>query len=231
MWLGALAQVGYEFPPLKRRHRNVAVMGQFNYADKPSIVRDVIYWTQKNRERFDTVVAAGPFSRRQMKEFEDNSIIAVSSHIDGDDNVFKGYFSPLDNLKSRLLSFKDSSKIEGVIYTHDDGILNVTELSRSEYPFPTDQIIAINSFHYARKRYRIFPDGHLETVNKQKSFDSITDKYDILPLTPWDHTVQPHCDGGQIKLAKDPASTKYQENDGSILFLQWVQSDFMFVPT
>eukprot|EP00979_Chaetoceros_neogracilis_P008868 scaffold1987_cov236-Chaetoceros_neogracile.AAC.8 len=76
MWLGALAQVGYEFPPLKRRHRNVAVMGQFNYADKPSIVRDVIYWTQKNRERFDTVVAAGPFSRRQMKKFEDNSIIA-----------------------------------------------------------------------------------------------------------------------------------------------------------
>lgn len=37
MWLGALVQAGYSFPTIKRRFRNVAVMGQFNYADSPSV--------------------------------------------------------------------------------------------------------------------------------------------------------------------------------------------------
>ena len=48
-WLGALIQSGYEFPPLKRRFRNAAVMGQFNYTDSPSLVNDVIFWSQKQQ--------------------------------------------------------------------------------------------------------------------------------------------------------------------------------------
>ncbi|KAL9178473.1 hypothetical protein ACHAXT_003803, partial [Thalassiosira profunda] len=48
LWLQALAQVGYDFPSLKRRHRNVVLMGQFNYADSESTVDDVIFWTQKH---------------------------------------------------------------------------------------------------------------------------------------------------------------------------------------
>lgn len=47
-WLGVLIEFGYQFPSFKGRHRNVAVMGQFNYADSKSIVTDVIFWTQKN---------------------------------------------------------------------------------------------------------------------------------------------------------------------------------------
>lgn len=92
-------------------------------------------------------------------------------------------------------AFKNSSKIEGIIYTHNDGTLNVTELSSGEYyPFPTDQIIATTGLANIRTKnktnkkgqnklaYRIFPDGHSETVNTQKSFDSITDVYGNLHL-------------------------------------------------
>jgi hypothetical protein len=46
----------------------VAVMGQFNYADRPTVVEDVIFWTQKNRERFATVVAAQP-SKTSRKDY------------------------------------------------------------------------------------------------------------------------------------------------------------------
>ena len=51
-WLGTLQQqqIEYKFPPLKRRFRNVAVMGQFNYADSPNTCNNVIFWAQKHRE-------------------------------------------------------------------------------------------------------------------------------------------------------------------------------------
>lgn len=250
-WLGALDQAGYTFPALKRRYRNVAVMGQFNYADGPSVVDDVIFWTQKNRERFDTVVAAGPFSEDHMLAFEENSIDAISNHNDitklDEHGLGAGYYTPLENLKDTLLRFKDSDKIEGVAYAHDDGILNATELSQGAYPFPADKIIAPgdgpsnNRYADVRKMkpksqpfkssYRIFPDGHLEDFRKTKSFNSINELVDGVPLHKWDHYTRKYCGIGQTELAKDPDSARYREEDGSILFPPYSQADFMFVPT
>jgi len=250
-WLGALDQAGYKFPALKRRYRNVAVMGQFNYADKPTVVDDVIFWTQKNRERFDTVVVAGPFGEKQMLAFEENSIDAISNFNDtiGEDFDAAGYFTPLENLKNTLIRFKDSTKIEGVMYVHDDGIMNVTELSEGAYPFPADKIIATDDwnlpdpyryidirkhkkpYHANKCSYRIFPDGHLEDLRNQNSYDSIQELNEGVRLNPWTHWTADYCGGGQTSLAKDPESARYREDDGSILFLPFVQADFMFVPT
>eukprot|EP00979_Chaetoceros_neogracilis_P002518 scaffold433_cov260-Chaetoceros_neogracile.AAC.45 len=110
--------------------------------------------------------------------------------IDAIDRVFKpllmiftvmGQFNYTDSGILALLTidnaFKDSSKIEGIIYTYNDGTLNVTELSSGEYPFPTDQIIATTGLANIRTKnktnkkgqnkfaYSIFPDGHSEMVN------------------------------------------------------------------
>jgi len=80
-------------------------MGQFNYADSPSLVNDVIFWSQKQREMFETVVVvAGPFSIDQMMEFEAHSIQAFSNHNDGELN---GFFTPTENLMSTLVHFKN----------------------------------------------------------------------------------------------------------------------------
>jgi Protein of unknown function, DUF288. len=246
-WLGALSEIGYDFPPLKRRFRNVAVMGQFNYADNPSIVNDVIFWTQKNLERFHTVIAAGPFNKDQMKALADNSIHAISNHNDtviGNTTQEAGYYTPLENLKNTLLYFKNSSKIEGVLYAHDDAILNITQLSNGQYPFPSDSFISNRFFHMrlatseakdmklANKfSYRIFPDGHLEDFLKTASFHSIEDMYHNLPLKQWPVTMSSCCGQGQTELAKDPESAMYREKDGSILFSRFLQSDALFVPT
>jgi hypothetical protein len=245
-WLGTLSQIGYEFPPLKRRFRNVAVMGQFNYADNPSTVDDVIFWAQKNMERFHTVLAAGPFSADQMKILADNSIHAISNHNDTviGDTTQVGYYSPLENLKNTLLYFKNSQKIEGVLYAHDDAILNITELSNGQYPFPADSFISNRFFHMRlatskakdvklanKYSYRIFPDGHLENFSRTASFDSIEDMYHNLPLKQWPVTMSSYCGLGQTELAKDPDSAIYREEDGSILFSRFLQSDALFVPT
>lgn len=235
MWLRALAQVGYKYPPLKRRYRNVAVMGQFNFADNETTINDVIYWTQKTREYFQTVVAVGPFSNSQMKAFQDESIIAKSN--DYDHNAQKGFFSPLGNLRDMLLAFKNSTMIDGVLYAHDDAILNITELSQGQYPFPTSKIM--HTFPAIRVRdgiapegrfvYRAFPDGHFEPIDKNVSFESLDSMF--RGRIRWYHAFKPYCSGGQILLAQDPSSLKYRESDGSMLFPQNGQSDFMFVPT
>lgn len=171
-----------------------------------------------------------------MKIFEENSVHAISNHIDGADSDYAGWFSPFDSLKNVLLSFSNSSKIEGVLYTHDDGILNVTELSGGEYPFPTQDIIAstgIGSTQFVdirsikdetkkknakRLSYRIFADGHTETFDKFLSFGSLDEMYSKYLCTDWKHTTLGHCGGGQTELARDPASAIFRQEDGSILF-------------
>ena len=248
-WLGALDQAGYDFPLLKRRHRNVAVMGQFNYANRSSTVDDVIFWTQKNRELFHTVLAAGPFSEDQMQALGDNSIDAISNHNDtvgGDAFVEAGFYTPFENLMNTLLRFKNSEQIEGVIYAHDDGIVNMTELSGGAYPFPTHDIVFtghpklyqhqnVRTMKHKKKAnkmsYRIYPDGHLEDFLKTSTYGTIKELYDGVPLHNWDNTFQKYCGIGQTELAKDPDSAVYREEDGSILFSPFSQADFMFVPT
>jgi hypothetical protein len=246
-WLGALIQIGYSFPVMKPRFRNVAVMGQFNYASSPSSVNDVIFWTQKNRERFHTVIVAGTFSPDQVLLLEANSIKAISNHNDTKiygNSLEIGYYTPLENLKNTLLHFKDSEKIEGVLYAHDDAIMNFTELTKGEYPFPSDKFISDRVLHMRKKvlseeeakfanhfTYRIFPDGHLENFRKARSFSSIVEMYNKQPLAHWGHTINRHCGLGQTELAKDPDSAVYREEDGSILFSRFLQSDALFVPT
>ena len=99
----------------------MAVMGQFNYADQPTVVDDVIFWTQKQREKFATVVAAAPFNDEQITSLEANSISVRKSH-----HADSGLFTPLLNHMNLVREFMDSNTIDGVIYAHDDGILNVT---------------------------------------------------------------------------------------------------------
>uniref|UniRef100_A0A6S8YTD0 Uncharacterized protein n=1 Tax=Chaetoceros debilis TaxID=122233 RepID=A0A6S8YTD0_9STRA len=257
-WIGALYQIGYEFPPLKRRFRNVAVMGQFNYADKPSVFHDVMFWVQKNREQFDTVLAAGPFSEDQMSSFKEHSIDVVQGKDD------RGFYSPLENQMNTLLRFKDSDKVDGVIYVHDDGIMNVTELSQGKYPFPHNDIIGSGDgysymdirhapsmlptsdgvFKYNAKRvndtmyiernnlaYRVFSDGHIEDFDKTVNFTDLRSAMSEIGLNKWHHFKRAFCGPAQVKVAMDTESKVFREDDGSVLIPPYVQADFLFVPT
>ena len=256
MWLTVLSQHGYEFPPLKRRFRNVAVMGQFNYADSDNLYDEIVFWAQKHREYFENVIAAGPFSNDQIEVLGQYSIEAIASTPPNGRRV-DGYYGPVENLMNALLLFKNSSKIEGVLYAHDDTVLNVTELSQGLYPFPTNTIIgntkkmSVHEMSYTDVRtakdkkqanelsYRIFPNGTFADFNKTVFGADINTLFDNVPnfYHRWGLVRQPYCAGsrrqgkGNILLANDTDSAKYQEDDGSILFPSFTQADFLFVPT
>lgn len=253
LWFAALYQIGYKFPSLRRRFRNVAVMGQFNYADSPSIINDVIFWSQKYREYFDTTIAAGPFSDDQVRILSAHSVRAIQSsdHTKGT----RGHYQPHENLGKALLMFQNSSSIQAVLYAHDDALVNVTELSQECYPFPTHQIIGNtklmgkDEFSYADPRaindstynalqdiankvsYRMYPNGTCSNLDKTKFFDSFAELYHGQPLMPWNEYLRKRCAGGQQKLAMDSFANKYREDDTSIIFPSYTQADFLFVPT
>jgi Protein of unknown function, DUF288. len=251
-WLGALQQIGYAFPPLKRRYRNVAVMGQFNYADHPNLIDNVIFWAQKHREYFHSVIAAGPFSDEQVIELAENSIEVIVSSLNGRKH---GHYDPYENLMAALQLFKNSSTIEAVLYAHDDTLLNITELSQGMYPFPTNDIIGNtklmerDEFSYGDPReavmsndyeirywanstcYRMYPNGTVSSFDNTLSFDSFREFYAKVPSSKWNMYLQGYCSGAQMNLAKDPESAKFLENDGSMLFPSYTQADFLLVPT
>ena len=125
MWLEALRQVGYEFPKLKmRKYRNVAVMGQFNYADDN--IDAVIFWHQKYLETFKEVLVAGPFNDNQAAELNRHSIKVIQGRDD------KGFVSPYENQMKALMQYKENEKIDGVLYVHDDGVMNMTEITQGK---------------------------------------------------------------------------------------------------
>ena len=251
MWLSALRQAGYQFPPLKRRYRNVAVVGQFNYADSSSTVQDVTFWMQKMTERFATAAVAGPFTSKQMQIFNEMGIKAYQN-----EKCDRGFYTPIKNLLAAVQDFRTSSPpIEGVLIAHDDLLLNVTELSKGQYPFPTDEIIVANQFSaepgdlnplvggYGDIRnlqsqaeiesaspyfYRIFPDGHFEDFMKTNSYDTFQGLKEGVPLKNWPYTE--NCVKAQLNLVKDSDSSIYSEDDGSIVFKQKGQSDWAFIP-
>ena len=136
------------------------------------------------------------------------------------------------------MSFKNSTKIDGVLYAHDDVILNETELSLGRYPFESSKIIhnMVNDrSNPTNLAFRAFPDGHVESFNKEhpgSSYANVSDFYAHANMT-WPHFLDlgPYCAQGLVNLAKDPNSRQCDESDGSSLFIGQGQSDFMFVPS
>jgi len=243
LWLGALQQVGYEFPPLKRRHRNVAVLGKFNYADSPQVVNDVLFWTQKTRERFTAVLVAGPFSDEQRHELEAHSIEVLICRDD------RGFYSPTESLRDVMVRYQNDNKIEAILYAHDDALVNVTHLTQGGvYPFPTDAFIVNwkDNYEYIDPRsvedlrnrtalvnsvtYRIFPDGRYQDLFQTKTYKNASSLYNGVPLLRWGRFIEQHCIPAQTKMAQDPASAVYREDDGSLLIMSRVRADFLFVP-
>ena len=251
-------------PPLRPRVSNVVVMGQFNYGHIP--VRNIIFWVQKYLEYFSHVTVRGPFSDKTLEDLSSQGILAYS----GPDE--SGYWAPLQNLMQTLIDVESqnreaesqdrdspslqprhSYKIEGVMYVHDDGILNMTRIfskaatmNQQKYRhgvFPTKVIMTSSEFTDPRSdilqqersvTYKIFPNGSLFSVMERTEIETyattLTDfaKFEAFIKPLWPHFRA--CLRGQLKLTQNPSSARYRESDGSILFSTNAQSDFLYVP-
>jgi hypothetical protein len=271
LWMSALAEVGYEFPrmppPSRRRIKDVVLMGQFNFPtiaavntnnrndrnDEERVKTDLLFWYQKWRQRFDTVVLRGPFPEHLAGDFRANHEVDVRptrQRLLSD----KGFVSPMDNLLSTLKQYKNDSKINGVLYVHDDMLVNTTRIfggssnTKSQGTGSSeDRTRTIYATHHLRTSFRIHPSSS-STIDEENNTSS-TNLYYSTPdgfrsdnstellehLEPWPFNWI--CMDTFSKVAKDPRSRPFLEHDDTnggnpfLLVPGHAQSDFFYVPT
>ncbi len=122
---------------------NIALLGQFNY-DVPA--DRVVSWVQIWSKYFSTISVVGPFSRRTYSTLRH---AGIDIHLGAKD---KGCVSPVKNLMEALQ--RAPAEIDAVIYIHDDGLLNLTNLSQGQSQIPTDRVIG-NLAHIQNRTYSI----------------------------------------------------------------------------
>jgi len=135
-WLQALIDIGYEFATLRQRRQihNVVLMGQFNFASKHT-VKEAVFWTQKWRRWFRNVVVAGPFDRPAIELLQQHKIEALAGADD------EGWVSPMQNFARTLKNYANNSNIDGVLYLHDDALLNMGPFLNQPLLEGTDDVI------------------------------------------------------------------------------------------
>jgi hypothetical protein len=220
-----------------RRYDNVVLVGQFNYNSNAD---SVIFWVQKWREVFGHVIVRGPFKESNLSILHSHGINAVWGRDD------HGYYSPMENLMLSLMEYNNTPGIDGVLYLHDDALLDILEMTGSQYPFPAENIIVSSkkkktkqdfpfSYHDFRTiddvqalapyTYRILADGTYITLNgtKYKQWSGLKKS-----LFPW--YWYPKCIPALTKVSADARSAKYKLPDGTFLVPSPAQADMLFVP-
>jgi len=270
LWLSALAEIGYTFPklqpPSRRRIKDVVLMGQFNFpsiADAEShnqqerndlerVKTELLFWYQKWRQRFDTVVLRGPFPKYLVEDFRKNHEIDIK-RTKKKLLIDEGFVSPMDNLLSTLKQYERHPKINGVLYVHDDMLVNVTNIffgdgKGDNIPDRTSTILATHD-NPSGLSFRIHPPS-ASTSSVGNNTGAVTELYYSMPngfrsdnftefyehLDYWEFNWL--CLDKFTEVAKDPRSKPFlendQDNDGDEPFLlvpTRYQSDFLYVPT
>ena len=231
LWLAALEESGYSFPmPLasRKRHDRIVLMGQFNYANQ---VSSVMFWAQKWRAHFKTVVVYGPFSSKQLKKLNTHGISAYQSRNDS------GFYSPMENLKNTLQQFKSVSAVDAVLYIHDDALMNVTNVLAG---IPASNAVIVSRHpsiagNRTRSRkdllsmsYTLHPGGWFSKIDGTYTKSSKRLKA-TLRSWPWTDS----CMKGFLSVYKDPKTRQYGylEEKGNFLVPPFGQSDFMLIST
>ena len=127
-------------------------MGQFNKASSTSTKR-VLFWRQKFLPHFAEVAVAGDFSEDVRYELQSFGVVVVPVSTSTKSTIFQdsmsttsirndtgrngkqhdmGYYSPMEHLLWTLQYYSNRNKetsrqVEGVLYIHDDALVNVSE--------------------------------------------------------------------------------------------------------
>lgn len=193
---------------------------------------DLLFWHQKWRQRFQNVVLRGPFPKDVVNDLSNNhdlNIHFTKRDLAGD----SGFISPSDNLLSTLIEYEHHSDINGVLYVHDDMLLNVTNIfdgidrKKTILHSPHVHFVKIHPLGTVKEAALVYtaPDG-VSTENKAE--------------------ILGHMEGGHFnslcldqlsEVAKDPRSKAYLEKDEMIqdgkpfMSFSFGQADFVYVPT
>ena len=223
LWLSALLEINYEFPSQKRqRLDHTVLMGQFNYPQSTPLI---LSWHQKWRHFFNKIVVMVPMKDAQKFELQRHGIQAYVSRSD------RGYTSPIENLAAVLLQYKNDSTVNGILYVHDDMLVNITAFFPSDFIFGNHKVVITNDCTPDSEQYttfKMFPDG---TFTLTPYFDTRMNKATLLANIPWFRGSRGVRFDGHSRLFADPRSKFMLNSDGSLDGMTDRQSDVIYVAT
>ncbi len=161
---------------------NTVLMGQFNY-DTPfdSIER----WLQIWSRFFLNIVVAGPFSRENQRRLEG---AGIKYRIGRND---EGFVSPYENLLDTMQQYQQnqqnkSSIVDGILYMHDDGLLNVIRLLYGRKTLPSDKFISADyTRHHGPKKHMAYA---IHVEREQRRWPNGTEFSSVSPIYHFEHT-------------------------------------------
>ena len=186
--------------------RDIVVLGQFNSPERlplPMVMRWVTSWRCLSRQ----VVVAGPFDGAKLAALQ-KEVPVLQTAPD------RGWVSPYGALARALEMFRHDEAFHGVLYVHDDLLLNSTLLLR--LPFDPRQPL----FSSKTPRRTAFS-------SPRHAFEWEGGVADAGHSYWWNH---PRVGIPKLRAAwADPRARRFQAADGS--FSWWIgQSDMAYVP-
>ena len=215
-WLGALIESDYNFPTVPhRRIDNVAFQGQFNF---PNDIVSVLIWTQKWRSVFENIVLYGPWNDVQLAEMKAWGMDCYGSDDD------KGYVSPYKNLIHAVQRYQlSNSTLLGVMYAHDDMIINVPRILMEGNRFPTTDILREDCL---QEYFYFLPDQSVKDKNGTW-YPTLPDFRTSLAEWGW---WEYHCLPTLKQLVQDERSQFFRRSSDGALGVQFGQSDLLYMP-
>jgi hypothetical protein len=226
---------------------HTVVMGQFNYDET---IESVVFWHTHWKQYFQHVVVTGPLSEHTVHQLQNiYGILTFPGRAD------KGYSSPIKNMATVLQYYfqqqqrmggsdddddDDVVSVQGVLYIHDDTLVNITELQ--PWLGSSTTIIASadtsnprigwenNSTrlkHVAETSYSILLDGSVSKVDGYHTNNPLQLANTMNPRWRWTE-----CISRWYFVTMDPLSHAYREPDGSFLIPSpsFGGSDFLYIP-
>lgn len=135
-------------PPRNRidpvgRHSNALLQGQFNRDASPQTIQ---WWVETWSAFFEKILVVGPFSKETQRELTQMGIQHRYGVPGGRDPSSPSCYA---NLMQSLLEIQTDPHLDGVLYIHDDLLVNLTNYT-IHGRFPKDTII-MNSVVYSQK--------------------------------------------------------------------------------
>jgi hypothetical protein len=226
-----------------KRYHNVLLQGHFNYERSPDIINA---WVQAWSKYFSNILVVGPFSPETRSELIRLNITFRAGRADK-----SLHSATYEHLMLTLLEYKHDPIIDGVLYLHDDALVNLTRFTNGLYPFPTDSIVGT----FPRKKGNSSTTTPLFTIHVQDddngdgkggntspkvyyskdghSYDS--QKTLRAQLVKWPHWKK-NCLPPLTNMLLDPQNAHMFPNTGTSSRANYeipdkFQSDILFVPT
>lgn len=216
-------------PKSTRTFDDVLLMGQFNYNTDATLVQ---HWVRRWSQIFANIHVRGPFSQDNLDALKQGNVQAFY----GEDD--KGFYSPMKNFGDSLKAAAHLEGIRGVMYVHDDLMVNITNLVEQGFPWESTVMSQLMVQDYTVPIIAVPAKGG-NVVYRARKTTKGSDSY-LTRRSPINETSARQFSSwrwwklilpASYEVAKDKKAEPYLSQYGAFDFFGNAVGDFGYVPT